>query len=164
MEKPPPPLEPWFPQHVMRGFDDSRSLSPGQPRLWSKGGYRMGEAHQGKQLRAPPLHRNGVPECTTEGRRGVSGGGMGGERRSQSTFHQGITKTCISNSSFASPKMNWRENSPVVQDYNSVLPSSSAALIFFCLRSFPASESFPVSQLFASGGPIGFLLQHQSFQ
>ena len=32
----------------------------------------------------------------------------------------------------------------------SISPSSMA--LFFCLQSFPASESFPVSQLFASGG------------
>ena len=30
--------------------------------------------------------------------------------------------------------------------------SSSAAVLFFCLQSFPASGSFPVSWLFASGG------------
>ena len=30
--------------------------------------------------------------------------------------------------------------------------SSSVALFSFCLQSFPASESFPVSQLFTSGG------------
>ena len=30
--------------------------------------------------------------------------------------------------------------------------SSSVALFSFCLQSFPASESFPKSQLFASGG------------
>ena len=30
--------------------------------------------------------------------------------------------------------------------------SSSVAPFFFCLQSFPASWSFPVSQLFASGG------------
>ena len=30
--------------------------------------------------------------------------------------------------------------------------SSSAALFSFCLPSFLASESFPMSQLFASGG------------
>ena len=30
--------------------------------------------------------------------------------------------------------------------------SSSDALLSFCLQSFPASGSFPVSQLFASGG------------
>ena len=30
--------------------------------------------------------------------------------------------------------------------------SSSATLFYFCLRSFPASRSFPVSQLFASDG------------
>ena len=30
--------------------------------------------------------------------------------------------------------------------------SSSATLFSFCLQSFPASESFPVSQLFTSGG------------
>ena len=34
--------------------------------------------------------------------------------------------------------------------------SSSAALFSFCLQSFPASRSFPVSWLFASGGqPVG---------
>ena len=35
-----------------------------------------------KQLRESlsPLHPSGVPECTTEGRRGVSGGGMGRRR------------------------------------------------------------------------------------
>ena len=122
MEKPPPPLEPWFPQHVMRGLDDSKSLSPGQPRPWSRGGYRTGEAHQGKQLRASPLHRNGVPECTAEGRRGASGGGMGGERRSWSSFHQGITKTHISNSRLASSRINWRGNSLGVHGNNSILP------------------------------------------
>ena len=30
--------------------------------------------------------------------------------------------------------------------------SSSAALVFFCLQSFPASRSFPTSQLFSSCG------------
>ena len=30
--------------------------------------------------------------------------------------------------------------------------SSSAALFLFCFQSFPASESFPMSQLFTSGG------------
>ena len=30
--------------------------------------------------------------------------------------------------------------------------SSFAAPFFFCLQSFPGSESFPVSQLFLSGG------------
>ena len=30
--------------------------------------------------------------------------------------------------------------------------SSSAVLFFFCLRSFPESRSFPMSQLFTSGG------------
>ena len=29
---------------------------------------------------------------------------------------------------------------------------SSSAALFFCLQSFPASESFPTSQIFASGG------------
>ena len=38
--------------------------------------------------------------------------------------------------------------------------SSSATPFSFCLQSSPASESFPMSQLFTSGG----LLQHQSFQ
>ena len=44
-------LPPWslgfLSMYVMRGLDDSRSLSPGQPRLWSRGGYRMGGAHLG---------------------------------------------------------------------------------------------------------------------
>ena len=31
--------------------------------------------------------------------------------------------------------------------------SSSVTLFFSCLQSFPASGSFPISQLFASGGP-----------
>ena len=42
---------------------------------------------------------------------------------------------------------------------SSVVPFSS------CPQSFPASESFPMSQLFTSGGQIlEFHLQHQSFQ
>ena len=43
--------------------------------------------------------------------------------------------------------------------------SSFAALFSFCLQSFPATESFPVSRLFASGTKVLELqLQHQSFQ
>ena len=43
--------------------------------------------------------------------------------------------------------------------------SSSASHFSFCLQSFPASGSFPVSWLFTSGGQSGHLqLQHQSFQ
>ena len=43
--------------------------------------------------------------------------------------------------------------------------SSSVSPFSFCLQSFPASESFPVSQLFPSGGQVlEFELQHQSFQ
>ena len=42
---------------------------------------------------------------------------------------------------------------------------SSSVVPFFCLQSFPASGSFQMSHLFASGGQnIGFQLQHQSFQ
>ena len=42
---------------------------------------------------------------------------------------------------------------------------SSAAPFSFCLQSFPASGSFPMSQFFASGGQVlEFQLQHQSFQ
>ena len=42
---------------------------------------------------------------------------------------------------------------------------SSVTLFSFCLQSFPASWSFPVSQLFTSGGQIlEHQLQHQSFQ
>ena len=92
-----------------------------------------------KQLRESlsPLHPSGVPECTTEGRRGVSGGGMGGERRSLGSFRQGITKTSVSNSSFASPRMNWRENSPVVQGYNAVLPLYRTQYTSLCTETHP---------------------------
>ena len=42
---------------------------------------------------------------------------------------------------------------------SSVIPFSS------CLKSFPESGSFPISQFFASGGQVlEFQLQHQSFQ
>ena len=42
---------------------------------------------------------------------------------------------------------------------------SSSVVPFSCFQSFPASGSFPVSQLFASGGQgVGFQRQHQSFQ
>ena len=41
--------------------------------------------------------------------------------------------------------------------------SSSAALFSFCLQSFPASGSFPMSWLFTLGGQ-SIALQHQSFQ
>ena len=46
-------------------------------------------------------------------------------------------------------------------------PAISSSVITFssCPQSFPASESFPMSQLFTSGGQIlEFQLQHQSFQ
>ena len=43
--------------------------------------------------------------------------------------------------------------------------SSSVGPFSSCLQSFPASESFPMSQLFTSGGRVlEFQLQHQSFQ
>ena len=42
---------------------------------------------------------------------------------------------------------------------------SSSVVPFSCLQSFPASESFQMSQFFVSGGQIlEFQLQHQSFQ
>ena len=42
---------------------------------------------------------------------------------------------------------------------------SSVIPFFFCPKSFPASGSFPMSQLFASHGQIlEFQLQHQTFQ
>ena len=41
--------------------------------------------------------------------------------------------------------------------------SSSVTPFSFCLQSFPASGSFPMSQLFASGTKV-LELQHQSFQ
>ena len=40
---------------------------------------------------------------------------------------------------------------------------SSFAALFFCLQSFPASGSFPVSWLFASIKVLDLQLQHQSF-
>ena len=46
-------------------------------------------------------------------------------------------------------------------------PSITSSVILFssCLQSFPASGSFPISWLFASGGKVlELLLQHQSFQ
>ena len=43
--------------------------------------------------------------------------------------------------------------------------SFSVAPLFSCPQSFPASGSFQMSQLFASGGQVlEFQLQHQSFQ
>ena len=43
--------------------------------------------------------------------------------------------------------------------------SSSVAPLSSCPQSFPESESFPVSQLFTSGGQVLELqIQHQSFQ
>ena len=43
--------------------------------------------------------------------------------------------------------------------------SSSATLFCFCLQSFPASGSFPISWLFVSGAKVlEFQLQYQSFQ
>ena len=42
---------------------------------------------------------------------------------------------------------------------------SSSVVPFSCLQSFPTSGSFPVNQLFTSGGQVlEFQLQHQSFQ
>ena len=40
---------------------------------------------------------------------------------------------------------------PLSQWYNPTISSSAA--LFFCLQSFPASGSFPMNQLLASGGP-----------
>ena len=39
--------------------------------------------------------------------------------------------------------------------------SSSVVPFFSCLQSFPASESFPVSQFFASGGQVANILELQ---
>ena len=63
--------------------------------------------------------------------------------------------------------------SPTLGVHSSPCPSSwgchptisSSVVLFSCLQSSPASGSFPVSQLSASGGQrIEFQLQHQSFQ
>ena len=44
-------------------------------------------------------------------------------------------------------------------------PTISSSVALFCLLSFPASASFPVSWLFTSGGQsIGISTQHQLFQ
>ena len=45
-----------------------------------------------------------------------------------------------------------RSNSWPLSQWCYLTISSSAALFSFCLQSFPASGSFPVSQFFASGG------------
>ena len=49
-----------------------------------------------------------------------------------------------------------------------LMPSNHLILchpLSFCLQSFPASGSFQMSQLFASGGQsMEFQIQHQSFQ
>ena len=48
----------------------------------------------------------------------------------------------------------WRcSNSYLLTSWCSLTISSSPALFSFCLQSFPASGPFPVSWLFASGGP-----------
>ena len=54
---------------------------------------------------------------------------------------------------------------PKFMSIESVMPSnlSSATLFSFCLKSFPASGYFLMSQLFVSGGQV-LELQHQSFQ
>ena len=46
-------------------------------------------------------------------------------------------------------------NSCLLSQWCSLTNSSSAAPFSFCLHSFPASESFPVNQQFASGVSIG---------
>ena len=57
----------------------------------------------------------------------------------------------------------YSKSCPLSQWYHPTIPSSVAP--FSCLQSFPASESFQMSQFFVSGGQIlEFQLQHQSFQ
>ena len=51
-----------------------------------------------------------------------------------------------------SPKV-WPSSCPLSQWYYPTI-SSSAPLFTFCLQSFPASGSFPMSRLFTSGGQI----------
>ena len=55
-----------------------------------------------------------------------------------------------------------------LKSIKSVMPSNHLILchpFFFCLQSFPASGSFPMSWLFASGGQVLELqLYHQYFQ
>ena len=56
-------------------------------------------------------------------------------------------------------------NSCSLSQWFNLAISSSAVLFYFCLQSFPASESFRISWLFTSGGQILELqFQHQSFQ
>ena len=45
----------------------------------------------------------------------------------------------------------WPSSCPLNQSYHPII-SSSVAFFSFCLQSFPASGSFPMSQFFASGG------------
>ena len=48
---------------------------------------------------------------------------------------------------------------------DAIQPSHPVFLFSFCLQFFPASGSFPVSQLFLSGAQVlEFHFQHQSFQ
>ena len=58
--------------------------------------------------------------------------------------------------------------SPKLVSVESVMPpsiSSSVVPFSSCLQSFPASGSFPMSQLIATGGQIiGVAASHQSFQ
>ena len=52
-----------------------------------------------------------------------------------------------------------------VSDAIQISISSSVIRFSFCLQSFPASGSFPMSQFFASGAKVlEFQLQYQSFQ
>ena len=65
----------------------------------------------------------------------------------------------------SSPSPRVCSNSCPLSQWYYLTISSSAAPFSFCLQSFPASGSFPVSWLFTSGGQSGHLqLQHQSFQ
>ena len=56
-------------------------------------------------------------------------------------------------------------NSCTLSQWSYLTISFSAILFSICLQSFQGLESFPKSQLFASGGQsTGASLQHQSFQ
>ena len=58
-------------------------------------------------------------------------------------------------------------SSPRLTSIESVMPSSHPSVVLFscCPQSLPASESFPMSQIFAWGGQsIGVSASHQSFQ
>ena len=64
-----------------------------------------------------------------------------------------------------SPTLRSCSNSCLLSQWCHATISSFIVPFSYCLQSFPASGSFPVSEFFTSGGQVlEFQLQHQSFQ